>query len=257
MTEEELADSITFEAERYIPFDINDVNIDFEILRQNPEETSQMEVLLVAVKKDMIDDYISVINEAGLNLVVVDVDAFALQNMFELNYGLGEDEVIALCNIGANVMNINILKDGTSAFVRDVAMGGNVITEEIQKRLGVDYDEAEAMKVGAKVDKENEPTIKNIIETVSQSIVSEISKSLDFFSATFTESTINRLYLSGGCAKVTGLRALLENKIGVPVEIINPFRNIGVSPKFYDPDYVEEIAPIMAVAVGLAIRRLE
>src|SRR3989440_8334070 len=150
MSQEELEESIQWEAEQYIPFDVKDVNIDVQILTPADQDTGtgQMDVLLVAAKKDMINDYTSVVSEAGLAPVVVDVDAFAVQNAFEVNYEAPRSETVVLVNAGASVCNINVLANGLTTFTRDVTIGGNQFTEEIQKQLNVSYDEAEKLKVG-------------------------------------------------------------------------------------------------------------
>lgn len=152
MTPEELEESIQWEAEQYIPFDINDVNIDVQILNTESTQAGQMDVLLVAAKKDMVNDYTSVIMEAGLTPVVVDVDSFAVQNMFEVNYEVPRSETVVLINIGAAVTNINVLANGISTFTRDISIGGGQFTDAIQKALNVSYDEAEALKLGGGAD---------------------------------------------------------------------------------------------------------
>ncbi|RME50635.1 MAG: type IV pilus assembly protein PilM [Deltaproteobacteria bacterium] len=255
MTEEEVEGNIQWEAEQYIPFDINDVNIDFQILQPDTHDQENLDVLLVAVKKDLIDDYTSVIMEAGLNPVIVDVDAFAVENMYGLNYPSAVGKVLALVNIGASIININILKDGTSTFTRDISIGGNQITEEIQKQLNVSFEVAEAIKIGEITEGYDPAEIREIINSVSASIALEIQRSLDFFTSTSMTGHISKVYASGGCAKTPGLTKVIEDQLGIPVEIVNPFNNIEINPKIFDTAYIEEIAPLCGVAVGLAWRR--
>lgn len=256
MTENELEESIKWEAEQYIPFEIDDVNIDFQILGENPEDKSQMNILLVAAKQDFINDYTKVIKEAGLNTVVMDVDFFALENMFEINYPYNEDEVIALVDIGASILNMDVLKNGVSVFTRALSIGGNKITAEIQKRKGISYEEAEALKIGGQTKGINYSEIKDIVEEVSLSLATEIQRSLDFFWATFPDEHINKIYLSGGCSKSIELKRLIEDRVvDIPVEVVNPFAGINYSEKAFDSEYLEYIAPFMAVGVGLALRR--
>src|SRR5471030_1941325 len=166
MTREELEESIQWEAEQYIPFDVKDVNIDVQILNAegNDPATGQMDVLLVAAKKDMINDYTSVVSEAGLDAKVVDVDAFAVQNAFETNYEIPKNETIVLVNAGASVVNINVLAKGLTVFTRDVTMGGNQFTEEIQKQLNVSYDEAEKLKVGGDAAQDSDSVVPQEVE---------------------------------------------------------------------------------------------
>jgi type IV pilus assembly protein PilM len=256
MTETELEESIRWEAERYIPFDINDVNIDFQTFGSNPENPEVMEVVLVAAKKDIINDYVSMIMEAGLNPVIIDIDAFALENMLAINYEIGKEEVVAIVNVGASITNINILKDNVSGFTRDIFKGGNQITEDIQRQLHVDYDEAEKIKVGSKVDVTSRSIVQNLLKTASESLAVEIRNSLDFFQSTTTYEKISKLYLSGGGSKIKDFDILLQQEIGIPVEIVHPFTKIEYNEKNFDVEYLREIGSIMGVGVGLASRRV-
>ena len=231
MTETELEESIQWEAERHIPFDINDVNIDFQILGYGSENPDMMDVILVAAKKDIINDYVSVIMEAGLNPVVVDIDAFALENMLGINYDIEKDEIVAIANVGASVTNINILKNNISAFTRDVFKGGNQITEEIQRQLHVDYEEAEKIKVGQKGDSKLRGSSKRYSNPPRNRLAVEIGNSLDFFQSTSTYQKISKLYLSGGGSKIKDFDVILQQQIGIPVEIANPFKRIEYSEK--------------------------
>ena len=256
MTETELGESIQWEAERHIPFDINDVNIDFQILGYGSDNPDMMDVILVAAKKDIINDYISVIMEAGLNPVVVDIDAFALENMLGINYDIEKDDIVAIANVGASVTNINILKNNTSAFTRDVFKGGNQITEEIQRQLHVDYEEAEKVKVGDKGDSKSQGIVQEVLKTAGESLAMEIGNSLDFFQSTSTYQKISKLYLSGGGSKIKDFDIILQQQIGIPVEIANPFRKIEYSEKSFDLEYLRDIGPVMSVGVGLASRKV-
>ncbi len=255
ITEDELSESIQWEAERYIPFDASDVNIDFQILGSNEENNELMDVVLVAAKKDIINDYLSVLLEAGLNPVIIDIDAFALENMYQANYPMKMGELLALVDIGANVMNINIMRDGISAFTRDVFKGGSSITEEIQKHLHVDYEEAEALKVGTKIDENKQKAIDSILKTASDDFASEIVQSLDYFQKTSNQN-LDKLFISGGCSKIEGLSKVIEAQISVPVEVVDPFQNIEITKKDLTLDYINDISPFMAVGVGLALRRV-
>lgn len=256
MTEAELEESIQWEAERYIPFDINDVNIDFQIFGSTPENPEVMDVVLVAAKKDIINDYVSVIMESGLNPVIIDIDSFALENMLGINYDIGREEIIAIANVGASITNMTIIKNNISAFTRDIFKGGNQVTEEIQRQLHMDHEEAEKIKVGTKVDLDTQPIIENVLKTASESLAIEIGNSLDFFQSTTTYEKISKIYLSGGGSKIKDFDAILQQQIGVPVEVANPFKKIDYSGKNFDMEYLREIGPIMAVGVGLASRKV-
>ena len=254
MSPEELEEQITWEAEQYIPFDINDVNIDFQILSPDVVDPSKMNVLLVASKKDIINDYVVVFNEAGLQLSVVDVDSFAVQNTFEINHDIKPEEIIALVNIGASVMNINVVKNGITLFTRDVQMGGNLYTEEIQKQMGVGSTDAESMKM--LVHETFDPELVSVIGKVNENITQEIRRSLDFYNSTANDDRVTGVYLSGGCSKIYNLLKAINEKLSLPVEMINPFAKLKYSEKDFDPEYLQEIGPFMAVTVGLAIRRV-
>jgi type IV pilus assembly protein PilM len=256
MTEAELEESIQWEAERYIPFDINDVNIDFQIFGSTSENPEVMDVVLVAAKKDIINDYVSVIMESGLNPVIVDIDSFALENMLAMNYDIEKEETIAIANVGASITNMNIIKNNISAFTRDIFKGGNQVTEEIQRQLHVDHEEAEKIKVGTKVDLTSQPIIQNVLKAASESLAVEIGNSLDFFQSTTTYEKITRIYLSGGGSKIKDFDIILQQQIGIPVEVVNPFKKIDYSGKNFDMEYLREIGPIMAVGVGLASRKV-
>jgi len=253
MPPEELEDQIHWEAEQYIPFDINDVNIDFQILASDQNDPSKMEVLLVASKKEIINDYLAVFNEAGINLAVVDVDSFAIQNAFELNYDIGSENVVALINIGASIMNLNIVKNDISLFTRDVQMGGNLYTEEIQKQFSVSNEEAERMKISG--DSSDQSKLKDTISRVNETLAMEMRRSLDFYNTTAGEGKINNVFISGGGAKTPMLVEAVQQRLGLPVEILNPFLNIKFNEKEFDQDYLNEIGPLVTVAVGLATRR--
>jgi type IV pilus assembly protein PilM len=250
----QLEETILWEAGRQIPFDIEDVRLDYQVLDEGLKG-DQMTVLLVAAKKEMIDDYKAVIEDAGLHPAIVDVDVFAIENAFNLNYESALDEVVALVNIGASVININILKGGTSAFTRDVSMGGRQITEEIQKRLKMTYEEAEAVKL-----KERDPgpqgaEVEQIVSGMVEQITTVVKQSLDFFLASSSGEDVKKIYLSGGCAKIPILPSMIEERIDTPVEVFNPFAKVDINPDHFDPVYIKQVAPLAAVAVGLALRR--
>ena len=255
MTTEELAESIHWEAEQYIPFDIQDVSLDYEVV-EGGGSGGNMDVLLVAVKKDKIGDYTSAISQAGKNPSIVDVDVFALQNCYEVNYGIDAGRVVALLNVGASIMNINITKGATSIFNRDIAVGGNQYTDAIQKDLNLSFDQAEALKKGARVEGANPDNLQPILQAVSENIALEIQKTFDFFKATSSEDRIDRIFLSGGTAKVKGLQDLLASRFDAGVELLNPFNSITYNPRDFDPDFISDIGPSAAIAVGLAARKV-
>jgi len=259
MTREELEDQIQWEAEQYIPFDVNEVNLDFQIL-ETSEGEGQMDVLLVAAKKDLIDDYVQVINEAGLTPVAIDVAAFAVENSYEMNYELESQGVVALVNIGAQVVNINVVQDGVPAFTRDITTGGNQYTEEVQKALSISFDEAERLKLGGSASEQSQDVVPQEVEqairSVTDTVVGEISRSLDFFSATAADSRIAKVLLCGGGAKVAGFLNTFQERTGFDVEILNPLSRMLPS-KGFDAEYLDEVGTSLGVGIGLATRRLE
>jgi type IV pilus assembly protein PilM len=238
MSEEELSESIKFEAEQYIPFDIEDVNLDFQILGPK-EEPGQMDVILVAVKKDIVNDFLSVVKEAGLNPVIVDVNSFALENIYEVNYEIEPDKNIAM----------NILKGGLSVFTRDSAVGSNIHTEALQREFNITYETAERLKKGEPVENVSPEDALSVIELASEEIIGEVNHSIEYFN-----EDINEVVLSGGCALIKDFPKLLAEKIGIEVKVMNPFKNIKI-PKRFDITYIEELVPLAAVAAGLALRQ--
>jgi type IV pilus assembly protein PilM len=255
MSPEELAESIHWEAEQYIPFDIQDVQLDYEVL-DSGGAGGNMDVLLVAVKKDKITDYTSAIQQAGRTPQIVDVDVFALQNCYEVNYGVDPGRIVALLNVGASVINVNVIKGATSIFNRDIAMAGNAYTDAIQKELSLSFDQAEALKRGQRVEGAAPENLQPILQQVSESIGLEVQKTFDFFRATTSEDHIDRILLAGGTSRAAGLRDLLAEKFDSGVEILNPFNSITYNPRDFDPDFIAEIGPSAAIAVGLAVRKV-
>ncbi|MHA1737558.1 MAG: type IV pilus assembly protein PilM [Candidatus Heimdallarchaeota archaeon] len=254
-SDEELEESIRFEAEQYIPFDLEEVNIDYQILNIDEEKSDQMNVILVAAKKVMIDDYTKLLSDAGLKAMILDVDVFALENAFEMNYSIEENQNVALIDVGASTISINITKDGISTFTRDVFLGGNQITEELQKEFGISFEEAEEIKTGKELDSPEFQGGKDVLKQGCDNIASEIQKSLDFYSSSSYEG-INKIYLSGGTAKIPYLRDVIEEKANIPTEIIDCIRNIKYDENTFDPEYIKDITPLASVGVGLALRRL-
>ncbi len=255
MTEAELSESIHWEAEQYIPFDIQDVNLDYQILSTRAGDKGSMEVLLVAAKKDKITDYTDVIKKTGCTPVVVDVDAFAVQNAYEANYDIEPGAVVALLNAGASGVNINIVSGEQSLFTRDISAGGNAFTEAIQKELGLPFESAERVKKGEPVDGIEPSDVAPILRTVTENLLLEIQKTLDFFKATAASDRIDRVLISGGTSRVKGFLERLGERFGAPVERFDPFRKIQFDAKKFGIDRVEDVAPTCAVAVGLALRR--
>jgi type IV pilus assembly protein PilM len=257
MSEAELAESIYWEAEQYIPFDIQDVNLDYQIVDPGDAAAgkSTMEVLLVAAKKEKIADYTGVIAQAGRTAVVVDVDAFALQNAFEVNYGIQPGQVVVLLNAGASATNINILQGDQSVFTRDISIGGNAYTEALQKELNLPFEHADQLKRGEPVDGVTYEDARPVLRAVSENVMLEIQKTFDFFKATAAAERIDRIVVSGGASRAEGFLEMLTERFDAPVELFDPFKKVAFDAKRFQVDAVGDVAPTAAVAVGLALRR--
>jgi len=255
MTPAELSESIVWEAEQYIPFDIQDVNLDYQILDSGSDDGRAMEVLLVAAKKERIADYTGVIAQAGRTPVVVDVDAFALQNAYEANYGLEPDHVIVLLNAGASVININILKGEQSVFTRDISIGGNAYTEAVQKELNLPFDAAEQAKKALPVEGVSFNDVRPVLHAMTENVLIEVQKTFDFFKATASSDRIDRIVISGGASRIDGFAEALQERFGAAIETFDPFRNIAFEPQKFGVTDTENVFPTAAVAVGLALRK--
>lgn len=256
MAEEQLQETIHFEAEQYIPFDISDVNLDFQILGEVESNPNQMSVFLVAAKKEMVNDYINLVNLAGLNPCIVDVEAFALQNVFELNYDFSEDNV-ALIDIGASKTSLNILKGNSSVFMRDVSLGCVQINQKIMSLLDCSYEQAEQFKHGDNPDRLSSEDLNEIVSSVVTDWCTEIRRAIDFFYSTYPDDQIKRIVLSGGGANIAEFRDLLATEVAAEVEVIDPFRNFSIENKSFDPAFIKQIAPQAAICMGLAMRKVD
>jgi len=256
MPAEELAESIQWEAEQYIPFDINDVSLDYVVLSEGEPGHDNMEVLLVAVKRDKVNDYTSVISQTGKSPVLVDVDAFAIQNAYEANYDLDPLKTVALINMGAGVTNINVLARGATVFWRDISFGGNQFTEALQREFNLSFEQSEALKRGEQVDRYGLAEARPVLDAVSAEMASEIHKTFDFFSATSSEGAVDQIFLSGGCALTPNLEQVLRERFEVPVELLDPLRRIHYRESDFNSEWLRSISPMLAVGVGLAIRRV-
>jgi type IV pilus assembly protein PilM len=197
---------------------------------------------------------------AGKNPVIVDIDTFALQNCYEVNYLPNEAETVALLNIGAATMNVNIVRGTRSLFTRDITIGGSQFTDVLQRGLGISFQQAESVKRGMPApDDSHETSIEPLLGNVMEMIAMEIQKTFDFYRATAEDNSteVSKIYISGGGSKLTKLPEEIAARLEIPVEILNPFQNIKVDTRKFDPDYLSEIMPEMAVAVGLALRGVE
>jgi type IV pilus assembly protein PilM len=255
MTDAELHETIHFEAEQYIPFDINDVNLDFQILGESPLVANKLDVILVAAKKELVDEYVNLIELSGLRPCVVDIDAFALQNIYEVNYDTKE-EVVALIDIGAGKTSLNIVRENATLFMRDVSLGCSQINHKISEKVACSLEEAEEIKITGKSVKITPPEIADIVSSVIGDWCLEIRRAIDFFYSTYPDDQISKILISGGGANITEFRHTLASETASEVEIINPFGKFSID-KRLDPSYLEKISPQAAICMGLAIRRID
>ena len=246
----ELADAITLEAEHHIPFAVDDVFLDYQVMG---ESGNAMDVMLVAVKRVKVLEYVSAVEDAGLQAVVVDLDDFAIQNQYEQGHR-AEGEAVALIDIGASVMKTNVIREGLSIFARDVPFGGNNYTDAIAQRLNIPFEKAEAAKQGQSVGV-NWDDMVPALEAVSRELSLEVQRTFDYFASMAETERIGKIVLSGGCARLSGLDEFLSSSWGIPVELARPFAGIQVDAGRFPAEEIERIGPILAVAVGLGLRR--
>ncbi len=269
MGESEIEKAIQEEAEKYIPYDINDVNLDFAVLNpegvleeggdQEAESTSskQMDVLLVAAKKEIVDEHVELIRSANLNPVVLDADIFALQNAVEISVDRPDGNYVII-TVGAGELGINVVYRGMSTFSRDSSYGGNQITATIMSEYDVSFEEAERIKLGGmELDNRQEERLAKIVTDEVSAWVKEIKRALDFVAGTYPNEAINEIVLAGGSCRIEGFRPYLEQETNISVVYLNPFRNLITNNKLFDSNYLAYMAPQAGVAVGLALRSID
>jgi type IV pilus assembly protein PilM len=252
MEEEELDKYINDEAEQYLPFERDEVYLDFQDMQTATGENEKTDVMLVAAKKDVVDGYLDMVREQKLNPVLVDIDGFALENIWEEMTGDNDDAI--LVDIGGSKMSINIISGGLSVLARDIAAGSEQLTGQIADELDLEYEEAEKLKLGIVSAGERVDQLKEIFNQTCIQWVLEIKKAMDLYLANHPDRPVERMFLSGGGSKVKGLKSFIERETGLEVISFNPFANMNINTKKLDPDYVQAIAPEMVIAAGLAIR---
>jgi len=251
----EIPELVQWEAFQYLPFDTRQVYLDFQLLPSAPEAES-ISVLLVAAQKTYIDELIWVVNKAGLVPVIVDSEALALENQYEVNYHLESEKVVALVDIGASIINVSILRDGSTIFASSVLGGGNLYTQAIQAEFNLNYEEAEQIKRGRRLTEVNINKLRQIILEVSEKIAFRIKRLVNCFESAYPEENLSKILISGGGAQLKGLDRFLGRYIQLPVEMANPLKEIIFDEKKRGPQYFSQIAPLTAIGVGLALRRI-
>jgi type IV pilus assembly protein PilM len=252
MTDAELRSRINYEAEQYIPFDINDVNLDFQILGEGSKPNT-MNVVLVAAKKDMVIDFITTLNTIGLNAAVIDVDCFTLQNIYTHNYI--SEETVVLIDIGASKTNINIIQGKQSLQLKDLSIGGDTLTQDIRNRVDCSYEEAEEIKQTGKSDLMSQEEFQDVKSSTLMYWISEFKRTLDSFTAANPDIMISKVLLSGGSSNISDFFQLMTEELKIPTEPLNPFQMFDMSLSGLEPEFIAKIAPQACVCMGLGIRR--
>lgn len=254
MAQKDLEENISYEATNYIPHNINAVHLDFQVLAENAKST--MDLMLVAVKNEIVEGYSNALTEAGLVPAIADVDYFALENMFEFNYPEAASQMIALIDIGARYSSVSIISNGRSLFTGDVGVGARLYTDALVETLGMEAPAAEEAKLGNIPEGFDESLLKETLQRTTDHIASELQRQIGFFwNAAGTDRSIESIMLCGGGSRAIGLQQSLSEKTGLKCVVMDPFKRLDCSGNF-DKDYLEEIKGSMGISVGLAMRRL-
>jgi type IV pilus assembly protein PilM len=255
MSSDEMAKHIKTEAEQYIPFDVNDVYLDFQDLKTSSGGDERTDVMLVAAKKEVVDGYLEMLRGIALKPVLVDVDAFALENAYWANAGKVGN--VALIDVGASKMNVNIISRGSSVYARDIVLGSRQITEQIENQFHLENEEAEKLKTGKTSANERQEDLEEIFTGICSQWLREIRKALDYYHSNYPDEELEKLVLSGGGSKIKGFDQFLADELNMEVEVFNPFANMTFDRSKIDPSYLAYVGPEMALATGLASRPIE
>ncbi len=260
MEREELAESIVWEAKHNIPYPYEETNVDYAVLKPPPgAEEKNLDILLVAAKKDKIANYSNVVNQARKNLQAIEVDVFALQNALEINYPeVFMEKTVAMINMGANITNVIIIENGTPQLFRDLSLGGFFFTENMRKELNISFDDAEKLLKGIPAKNVQPEQLMGVISMNIKDLLDEMEKTFSFYEAgEKSKKKIEQIFLSGGLANLGGMAGSFEQKFRIKAEIFNPFKSISYSEKKLEPMYFEDMAPLFGVAVGLSLGKAE
>ncbi len=256
MDADDAREAIFWEAEQHVPFDIDDVSLDFQIL-ENEGTGNQMQVLLVAAKKELIHQHADLVREAGMEPRIIDLDAFAVQNCYEANYDNEPNKVVGLLNIGAEVTNLNIVQGGTPQFTRDLSVGRTRFVEEVQRELNIGREEASRLLAAERPDGVSTEAMRSVIGRAAEELSGGLERSFAYLKNTEGGAQLDSIVLAGGGAKIPMLRTHLAERHEVAVEVLDPLRNVSYEPELFAEQSADEVAPLLAVGVGLALRRLE
>lgn len=250
-----LDEQIRWEAEQYIPFDIQEINLEYHVLKSSQSSADTMDILLVAAKKDLIMNYLETVESTGVSCSILDVSTFALANCFMINHPELTNETSAIFDIGSGITNFVVVENGEAIFARDIPMGGFNYTQDIQKGMGVSIPEAEGFKLDISLGRPSPEELKGIVQSSHESFCDELNRSLDFYTSTSNQGKIQRLYITGGGSLMIGLKESLANLSQLPVEVFNPFNTVQVDKNVIASEYISQIAPLAAVVVGLGLRK--
>ena len=248
----ELREQVFWEAEQYLPFDVSEVAMDFQLISKTKD--IKKDIILVAVKKTVMESYISCIEDSGLKAKIVDVDFFALQNLFEANYSSNAAEAVAIVDIGASALKLVVVHGGVPVFTKDTAIGGGNLTAEIQRSLSLSFVDAETLKVGGGPEGRMPQEVSDLMHVMSDNFAMEIKRALDFYNASSFGAPVAYILLSGGSSNIPGLSKIIEDTLNLPTQLINPFNSITYDPSVFTTDYLASISPLAAVPIGLALR---
>lgn len=250
----EMHEHILWEARPHIPFTPEEVNIDYEIIETPDTHPERVSVVLAAVKKEKLNDYMNVITISDKVVSIIDLESFSILNSVLVNYEMYRERSIAIINIGASITNVIIARGGHPVFVRDIAFGGNQFTDLIQKELNLKYEKAESVKKGRQVEGVSPAAVKPVINLIFNELKNEIKKTFEFYRSNTTEGRIDNILISGGTANLESIVDFFSQEFDIPIEIVNPFNNIEINPKKFDLDFIKDMAPVFNVAMGLALR---
>lgn len=249
----EIQEQVFWEAEQYLPFDVSEVVMDYHVISRGKGGGAKTDVLLVAVKKNVLESYMASVEDAGLKAKVVDVDFFAMQNLFEANYPTNPQEAVAIVDLGASSLKIVVVHGGVPVFTKDAAIGGANLTAEIKRQLNLSYSDAEMLKTGAHADGMPQE-VNDLMHITAENFATEIKRALDFYNASSAGAPVSYVLITGGSAKIPELSRIIEETAGLPVQMLNPFNAISYDPSIFTQEYISAIAPMAAIPIGLAIR---
>jgi type IV pilus assembly protein PilM len=254
MTDQELENRMQFELGHYIPYSINEVDVDYQILDAAKDRPNYMEVLLVAAKKETVNEHVNLIKLCDLHPMVIDVDYYALSNAFEATYGF-EEKNVALIDLGASKAVMNIVCRGLPVFTRVISIGGRQITERIEDHFGISLQEAERTKLGSITPGLPVDELEEIFVTVVRNWVSECRKSINLFHTNFPDLSIDQIFLSGGSCRIPGLDRVFQENLDAEVALFNPLSRLEYDSQVFDPGYIDQVGAQMAISLGLAMRK--